>query len=169
MGHEEHKRLAPHVSVGFAVITISDSRTEESDESGRVAVKLLQQAGHEVVDRRIIRNDTAEVRNALRELLQRQDLRVILTSGGTGIGKRDLTVESVEPFLEKKIEGFGALFRSLSYEEIGPASMLSRAFGGIALGKLIFCLPGSKKALELGLTKLILPEIDHMIWELDRP
>jgi molybdenum cofactor biosynthesis protein B len=168
MGHTEHKHLTPKVSVGAAVLTISDSRTEETDESGRLAKELLTEAGHTIEDYRIIPNDAGEIKSLLGELLQREDLRLIITSGGTGIGRKDLTVESASGLVGKEIEGFGELFRHLSYLEIGPASMVSRALGGVCGNKVLFCLPGSRNAMELAVTKLILPQLDHMIWELDR-
>lgn len=168
MGYEEHKRLAPQTTLGCAVITVSDSRDERSDETGRTARKLLSDAGHKVVEYRVVKNDVSQVRSVTEQMLQRPDVQLIFISGGTGIGRRDLTLEAVEPLIEKRVEGFGELFRQLSFKEIGSASMLSRATGAVARGKIMFCVPGSEKAARLALSQLIIPQANHMIWELRR-
>ncbi len=154
--------------MGCAVITISDSRSEENDETGRRAMDILTHAGHRIEEYRIIPNKAAEIRGLIKDLLGRRDVRLIITSGGTGLGRRDLTVQSVKGLIEKQISGFGELFRYLSYLEIGPASMLSRAVGGVSGRKILFCLPGSRNAMELAMTKLIIPQLAHIAWELDR-
>jgi molybdenum cofactor biosynthesis protein B len=156
------------VKANFAVIIISDTRDEKTDESGRIAKGLITDAGHEVKTCRIIPNDNTQIRNTVKELLQNPEVNVILTSGGTGISKRDITTDTLTALFEKKIEGFGELLRKLSYEEIGEAAMISRATAGATNGKLVFCLPGSKNAVKLALIKLILPGLGHMIKEANR-
>jgi len=168
MGYEEHRRLASQTVLGCAVVIVSDSRNEKSDETGRTARKLLSDAGHKVVEYRLVKNDISQIRSVAEEMLQRADVQLIFLSGGTGIGRRDLTLEAVEPFIEKRIEGFGELFRQLSFKEIGGASMLSRATGAVARGKIVFCVPGSEKAARLALSQLIIPQANHMMWELRR-
>jgi molybdenum cofactor biosynthesis protein B len=160
--------LRQFVKANFAVIIISDTRDEKTDESGKIAKEQIIHAGHEIKAYQIIRNDKAQIRNTVKELLKNPELNVILTSGGTGISKRDITTDTLTELFDKKIEGFGELFRKLSYEEIGEAAMISRATAGAVNGKLVFCLPGSKNAVKLALTKLILPGLGHMIKEANR-
>lgn len=160
--------LRQFVKANFAVIIISDTRDEKTDESGKIANELITKAGHEVKTYKIIPNDKSQIRNTVKELLQNPEFNVIVTSGGTGISKRDITTDTVTDLFDKKIEGFGELFRKLSYEEIGEAAMISRAIAGETNGKLVFCLPGSKNAVKLALTKLILPGLGHMLKEANR-
>ncbi len=162
--HDLHR----HVRAGFAVLTVSDTRNEETDESGRIAEELISNKGHQVLAYKIIGNDKSLIQTTVKEVLQNPEINVIVTIGGTGISKRDLTVEAVSELLDKKIEGFGELFRSLSYREIGEAAMISRATAGTINGKLVFCLPGSKNAVGLALNKLILPGLGHIIKEANR-
>jgi len=152
----------------FAVVTVSDSRTFETDESGGMAEGILKNSGHEVCRRLIVRNDEDEIRSIIEGLLNSGEIDVILTIGGTGLSTRDVTVETVSKTVEKKVEGFGELFRFLSYSEIGTAAMLTRAFAGVAKGRILICLPGSRNAVELAIRKLILPEIGHMVREARR-
>ena len=152
----------------FALLITSDTRRPETDETGRTAISLLEEAGHSVAAYVIVGNDVARIREAVRDFLNDDRIQVVITSGGTGIGPRDRTVDAVAPFLEKRMEGFGELFRRLSYEEIGHAAILSRATAGIAEGKLVFCLPGSRGAMELALTRIIIPALGHMLWEVNR-
>ena len=167
MGHKEHKEISPR-TVNCAVLTISDSRTEATDESGRFIIKALEDSGHRVTARGIIRNSTDTIGNRLAELLADDAVEVIITSGGTGASHRDVTVETVNPILEKKLVGFGELFRYLTYQEIGTPSIMSRALGGIARGKVILCLPGSTAAARLALEKIILLELGHLVHEANR-
>ncbi len=148
------------------MLTISDTRTVESDASGRAIAELLEGAGHIVAGRQIVRDEPAEVSTAIDALAGTVD--VIVTTGGTGITSRDSTYEAIQGLLEKRLDGFGELFRMLSYEEIGSAAMLTRAAAGIMRGTAIFMLPGSEHAARLGMTKLILPEIGHVVRELRR-
>lgn len=167
MGYQEHKQQAPR-SVNCAVVIISDSRTEQSDQSGKLIMTALKKNGHRVMSYSILKNDAASVAGKLGELLNEEDLQVIITSGGTGIGRRDITIETVLPILEKKLDGFGELFRFLTYQEIGTGSIMSRAMAGVARGKVIICLPGSAGAVELAVERIILPEIGHLIREATR-
>ncbi|MBO3840822.1 MAG: molybdenum cofactor biosynthesis protein MoaB [Candidatus Brockarchaeota archaeon] len=167
MDYLEHRKASPR-SLVFALVTVSDSRTVETDESGRIAEDILKSSGHEVCKRIIVPNDEGEIRRIIEELLSNGGIDVILTIGGTGLSRRDVTVETVSKTVEKRIEGFGELFRFLSYSEIGTAAMLTRAFAGVVKGKILICLPGSKNAVELAIRRLILPEIGHMVREARR-
>ncbi|MBI2851854.1 MAG: MogA/MoaB family molybdenum cofactor biosynthesis protein [Chloroflexi bacterium] len=167
MSHLEHKMQAPQ-SIGFAIVTISDSRTEETDESGRFLRQGLAENRHRVTAYALLKNDVFAIRQKLDDLTGNPDVQVILTAGGTGLSHRDLTIETVSPLLDKRLDGFGELFRSLSYQEIGTSAVLSRALAGIIRGKIIICLPGSLGAAKLALEKIILPEIGHMVREATR-
>jgi molybdenum cofactor biosynthesis protein B len=162
---EAHRRDAP-ASVRCFVLTISDSRTEVTDTSGDAIVELLTKAGQEVLARRIVKDDPAKVRGAVRSMEGTAD--VIITTGGTGITGRDSTYESLIGLLNKRLDGFGELFRMLSYDEIGSAAMLTRACAGTIGRTAIFSLPGSEHAVRLAMTKLILPELGHVVRELRR-
>lgn len=153
---------------GFAVIVTSDRRDEKTDETGKTAVKLIEEAGYKVYVYEIVANDKTVIQTAIKNLQNDSRVDVILTSGGTGISSRDKTVEAVKELVDRTIEGFGELFRRLSHEDIGEAAILSRATAGTTNGKLVFCLPGSKSAVELGLRKVILPSLGHMLWEAKR-
>jgi molybdenum cofactor biosynthesis protein B len=160
-----HRESAPE-HVQLAVITISDTRTPENDTGGDTIVELMRGAGHEIVERRIVRDDAARIRTELVNLLARPDVDAIITTGGTGISARDTTYEVVDRMLEKKLDGFGEIFRVLSYEEIGAAAILSRAVAGAVGTKLVACLPGSRNAVRLAIEKLLVPEISHVVFEL---
>jgi molybdopterin adenylyltransferase len=161
----EHRKAAV-TSVRCAVLTISDTRALETDVSGRAIVDLLEGAGHLVTKRQILHDDPKDVRDAVLTNLGGVD--AIVTTGGTGITSRDSTFEAIAGLLEKRLDGFGELFRSLSYQEIGSAAMMTRATAGVARGTAIFILPGSEHAVRLGMTKLILPELGHVVRELRR-
>jgi molybdenum cofactor biosynthesis protein B len=163
----EHE-LRKKVEANFAVIIVSDTRDERTDESGKVAKRLLTNEGHRVLAFKIIRNNENVIRSTVNKMLQNPKINVVLTSGGTGISKRDITVDTLSGLFDKRIEGFGELFRRLSYEEVGEAAMISRAIAGEVNGKLVFCLPGSKNAVKLALSKLVLPGIGHILWEANR-
>ena len=165
MSVSEHRKTAV-TGVRCAVLTVSDTRALETDVSGRTIVDLLEGAGHVVAKRQILRDDPKDVRDAV--LGQIGGVEAIVTTGGTGITSRDSTYEAIEGLLEKQLDGFGELFRSLSYQEIGSAAMLTRATAGVARGTVIFILPGSEHAVRLGMTKLILPELGHVVRELRR-
>jgi molybdenum cofactor biosynthesis protein B len=148
------------------VLTVSDSRTEANDTSGDAVVELLKGAGHELIGRRIVKDDPAMLRGALKSQVNSTD--VIITTGGTGITLRDSTFEAITALLDKHLDGFGELFRMLSYSEIGSAAMLSRACAGTLGRTAVFSLPGSEHAVRLAMTKLILPELGHVVRELKR-
>jgi molybdenum cofactor biosynthesis protein B len=154
--------------LGFAVITMSDSRTPETDTSGQFIRESLTAAGHCVARYVLVKDDPERIRPELQAALDDRDVAVIVTNGGTGISLRDNAYEAIVSVLEKQLDGFGELFRMLSYEEIGAAAMLSRAVGGVARGKVIFSLPGSTKAVRLGMEKLILPQAGHLYFELQK-
>ena len=169
-GTREHRKDAQrHASARGAVITVSDSRTLATDESGPLLRAALERAGHEVVATDLIPNDEARVRALVGALLSRGDVDMVFVTGGTGLGSRDRSVEAVRPLIEKEIPGFGELFRLLSYQEqVGTAAMLSRAFAGSASGRLVVVLPGSKAAVELALERILLPELAHLLREIRR-
>jgi len=158
----DHRARAP-LRVAFVVITISDSRTEATDQSGKLIKQVLAEEEQQVVDYRIVRDEPGEIESLLQEVLGRQDIDVVLLNGGTGISPRDGTYEVVSRLLEKRLEGFGELFRYLSYQEIGSAAIMSRAVAGVARGKVVISLPGSSGAVDLAMRSLILPEVGHMV------
>ena len=161
----DHRKTAV-AGVRCAVLTISDTRAPETDVSGRTIVELLEAAGHVVAKRQILRDDPKDVHDAV--LGQVGGVDAIITTGGTGITSRDSTYEAIAELVEKRLDGFGELFRWLSYQEIGSAAMLSRACAGVARGTAIFMLPGAENAVRLAMTKLILPELGHVVRELRR-
>lgn len=159
-----HRRDAV-TEVPTAIITVSDTRTPETDRGGDRVEELLSAAGHPVVSRLIVPDEGQKIAAALRGCLVRAGVRAVVLTGGTGVAPRDVTPETVEPLLDRIVPGFGELFRALSYEEIGSAALLSRALAGLAAGRVVFVLPGSRGAVTLALTKLILPEIGHLAAE----
>jgi molybdenum cofactor biosynthesis protein B len=160
-----HREAAPD-TVRVAVLTISDTRTPETDTGGDVVEEAMRGAGHEVVAREIVRDEATSIRTILVALLARSDVDAVVTTGGTGISGRDTTYEVVERMVEKRLDGFGEIFRMLSYEEIGAAAILSRALAGAVGTKLVASLPGSRNAVRLGVEKLLVPEIAHIVFEL---
>ena len=162
MSVSEHKARAPH-SVRCFIVTVSDTRTIETDTSGRAIADLLVAAGHEVAGRAIVKDDPDLVRGTIERQLVAADVQAIITTGGTGITSRDSTYEAVSALLQKRLDGFGELFRMLSYEQIGPAAMMSRACAGLVAGRIIVSLPGSDAAVRLALEKLLIPELGHMV------
>jgi molybdenum cofactor biosynthesis protein B len=164
---DDHKRgPVPHARV--FVLTVSDTRDEQTDTSGAAIARLLEEAGHSVTGRHIVRDEPAEVQRLVRHQLAEPGADVIITTGGTGVTSRDTTYEALSGLLQKRLDGFGELFRMLSYQEIGSAAMLTRACAGVAAGKLVFVLPGSENAVRLALTKLIVPELGHLLREVSR-
>ncbi len=164
---EAHRAAAPE-SVRCAVLTVSDTRTADTDESGGLIRDTLRLAMHKVVDYQIVPDEPDRIRAVLEAWIERDDVQAILTNGGTGIASRDTTFDAINGLLEKRIDGFGELFRMLSWQEIGAAAMLSRAVAGVAGGTLIVAMPGSTKAVRLALTKLIVPELGHLIFEINK-
>jgi molybdenum cofactor biosynthesis protein B len=168
MAYSDHLREAHDQFVRCAVITLSDTRTPETDKSGRRITQLLQEHGHTLARYQILPDEPADLRALLNELLASPDIDAILSNGGTGVSPRDTTIEVVESLLDQSLPGFGELFRALSYQQIGSGAMLSRATAGVARGKLLFALPGSTGAVEMAMTKLILPELKHLVNELHK-
>ena len=164
---DQHRAYGPD-RLGFATLTVSDSRSEADDTSGDEVERLTTAAGHRLVERRIVPDEIVEIRAAAGELLRRDDVDVLVLSGGTGFSPRDLTLEAAAPLLERRIDGFGELFRMLSFEEVGAAAMLSRAAAGIIGGRAVFVLPGSPKAVALAMERLILPEAGHLLGQARR-
>jgi molybdenum cofactor biosynthesis protein B len=162
MPNEDHFRSLP-TSLGFSVVTASDSRDVDNDVGGARLAELAAASGHRVTRRAIVTDDLAEIRRAIEQALAAADVDCVLLTGGTGVSPRDVSVEAVRPLLARELPGFGELFRALSFAEIGPAAMLSRATAGVSAGKALFLLPGSPAALELAMKRLILPEIGHLI------
>jgi len=160
---DEHRRAAGGEPFGFAVLTVSDTRDAGSDRSGPRLADAVTAAGHAVRQRRIVRDDMHEIRDAVREALAVPEIDVVLLTGGTGVAPRDMTVDAVRPLLSRELPGFGELFRALSFAEIGAAAMLTRALAGVVGGKAVFALPGSPAALDLATGRLILPEIRHLL------
>jgi len=173
----QHRDNAQGQTARCAVLTVSDTRIAETDSGGRMIIDALKQAGHTVSDYTLVKDEPTQIESQLKSWLappdsslapQASNLDLIITTGGTGIASRDTTVEVVRRLLDKELEGFGELFRMLSYEEVGPAAMLSRAVAGLAGQTLIFTLPGSPNAVKLAMEKLIVPELPHMVWERGR-
>jgi len=167
MSVEDHKSKAPK-SVNLAIITVSDTRTEADDSSGMAIADIMARTGHIIVRRAIVKDEIEEIQKALRELIEDNGVQAVVMNGGTGIARRDVTLEAITPFVEKSIPGFGELFRALSFNQVGSAAMMSRASAFVTERKIVFCLPGSEKAVRLAVEKLIAPELGHMVWEAQR-
>ncbi len=163
----DHRANAPR-SIGCFVLTISDSKTPETDTSGALIRERLTAAGHTVVGHAIVRDEPAQVTAVIRKGCADPAVEAFLLTGGTGVTSRDSTFEAVEALLDKRLTGFGELFRMLSYQEVGAAAMLSRAQGGVVQGRALFSLPGSPNACRLALEKLIIPELGHVLREVRR-
>lgn len=164
--HEEHRASAP-ASVSAWVITCSDTRDGATDRGGPLVRRLLEQGGHSVVGASLVRDLAEEIRHALAQARE-SGVRAIVLTGGTGLSSRDVTVDTVEPMLERRLDGFGELFRMLSFQQIGAAAMATRALAGVWSGALVFVLPGSPEGVKLAMERLILPELGHLVRELSR-
>ncbi|WNV78737.1 MogA/MoaB family molybdenum cofactor biosynthesis protein [Bacillus atrophaeus] len=166
MSVEEHKQEAPG-TVRCMVITVSDTRTEENDKSGRLMMKYLEDAGHQIVSYHIVKDDKDALQKAVLSGCMDEYTDAVLLNGGTGIAQRDVTIEAVTPLFSKELPGFGEIFRMLSYtEDIGSAAILSRAAAGVTLNTAVFSTPGSSGAVKLAMDKLIIPELAHVIREI---
>ena len=169
--HHEHEHEHHHghveTAVGCWVVTCSDTRTSSTDEGGAAAKRLLIGAGHSLLGTELVKDDAAAITHALEHALA-HGARCVIFTGGTGVGRRDVTVETLQAKFEKQLDGFGELFRSLSFQQVGSAAWLSRATAGVVQGALVFALPGSPQAVELAVTKLILPELGHAVREMLR-
>jgi molybdopterin adenylyltransferase len=156
-------------SVKCAVLTVSDTRTEETDTSGKMMKEYLEQQGHEIQQYEIIPDDITIIQETLKGITANNHVEAVLINGGTGVSYRDVTIEAIEPLFSKEIPGFGELFRMLSYQiDIGSASMLSRAIAGVVNNRIVFSTPGSSKAVKLAMEKLILPELGHAVREVTK-
>lgn len=162
MAHEEHKRDAP-ASVGCAVITVSDTRDQETDTSGQLMQELLLDAGHDIVFYGIVKDSPLQIRGELAMLGERSSCQAILLNGGTGISPRDTTYDTINAMLDKRLDGFGEIFRYLSFKEIGPSAIMSRAVAGTYRGRIVVSVPGSTGAVRLAMEQLVLPELGHMV------
>ena len=167
MSQAEHKARAPR-SVRCFIVTVSDTRTEATDTGGRAIADLLAAAGHVVTGRAIVPDTVDLVRETLERQLASADVQAIITTGGTGITSRDSTYEVVAGLMQKRLDGFGELFRMLSFEQIGPAAMMSRACAGMAAGHILVSLPGSEAAVRLAMERLIIPELSHLVEQAER-
>lgn len=163
--HKHHHRTVAPASVPTIIVTVSDTRTVETDTGGALVEEMLVAANQQVLGRRIVPDEPEAIRNALAEGLSTEGARAIIFTGGTGVAPRDITPDTIEPELERGIPGFGELFRMLSYEDIGSAALLSRAVAGLREGKVVFAIPGSRGAVKLALDKLIVPELGHLAGE----
>jgi molybdenum cofactor biosynthesis protein B len=162
MSVAEHKAEAPS-AVRCFVVTVSDTRTLDNDVSGRTIIDLLTAAGHVVTGRTVVRDDPELVHGTIERHLADRGVQAIITTGGTGITSRDSTYEAISTLLEKTLDGFGELYRMISYHEIGPAAMMSRACAGLAAGRIVIALPGSPGAVKLAMEKLVIPELGHLV------
>lgn len=162
----EHKSRAK-TNVGVAVVTLSSSRSLDTDTSGDTIQELLEKGGHTVAARKVLPDDKKKLQTALRALLKNKKVQAIVTTGGTGLAPTDVTIEAVRPMLDKELPGFNSLFMLLSYQQVKSAAMMSRALAGTIKNTVIFCLPGSPRACKLAIESLILPELGHMRMLLD--
>ncbi len=165
--HLEHKEHAPR-QAGCVVITCSDTRTAESDTSGYRIMHMLKDAGHSVLSYQLIKDEPSKIRAAIKKAVKNKKAQAIIINGGTGIARRDSTFEAVDGMLEKRLDGFGEVFRFLTYQEIGSPAIMSRATAGIYKGRVIFSTPGSENAVRLAMEKLILPELGHILQQLSK-
>lgn len=166
-GVEAHRAAAPD-AIRCAVLTVSDTRTPDTDTSGGLIRETLALTGHKIVAYEIVPDEPERIHAVMAEWIARDDIQAILSNGGTGIAARDTTYDAIAELLDKRIDGFGELFRMLSWQEIGAAAMLSRAVAGVADGTLVVAMPGSTAAVRLALTKLIVPELGHLVYEISK-
>lgn len=162
-----HKAAAPK-QVGFMIVTVSDTRTPENDDSGKIIRRQVEDAGHRVALYRVVKDEPYLVEGAIQEGVAEPAVDIMVLNGGTGMSSRDGTFEQVSTLIEKPMPGFGELFRMLSWQQVGSAAMLSRAVAGLYAGKMIFSIPGSPKAAELAMSLLIIPEAGHLMFEARR-
>lgn len=166
MSVSQHKKEAPK-KVNCTVVTVSDTRSKETDKSGNLIIEMLQNASHYVQNYQIVTDDYDVIHQAIKTGCLDKEIDVILLNGGTGIAKRDVTIEVVQSLIEKELTGFGEIFRMLSYlEDIGSAAILSRAIAGVSNDTAIFSMPGSSGAVKLAMEKIIIPEISHVVREI---
>ena len=165
MSVAEHKEKGKK-SVGCFVLTVSDTRDESTDQSGQLIKNLLAEHGHRMAGYRIVKDEPVEIESLLKQTLKNSEVEAVIVNGGSGIAPRDGTYEVIDRFLDKRLDGFGEIFRFLSYQDIGSAAIMSRAVAGSAQGKVLISLPGSRGAVELAMRRLILPELGHLVSQL---
>jgi len=165
--HKEHKHHAPR-SVGCMIITCSDTRTPDTDTSGQLIQKLLKENGHTIATYHLVKDEPEQIKARISEGVANDSVQAIIINGGTGISRRDSTFEAVDGLLEKRLDGFGEVFRFLTYQEIGSPAIMSRATAGIIKGRILFSTPGSENAVRLAMEQLILPELGHLVKELTK-
>jgi molybdopterin adenylyltransferase len=165
--HHEHKEQAPR-QAACVVITCSDTRTAASDTSGYRIMHMLRDAGHTVVFYQLVKDEPSKIKAAIKKAVANKKVQAIIINGGTGIAKRDSTFEAIEGLLEKKLDGFGEVFRALTYQEIGSPAIMTRATAGTYKGRILFSTPGSENAVRLAMEKLILPELGHILQQLSK-
>lgn len=163
MAYREHQKESLR-QVGCAVITVSDTRNEQTDKSGQLIKQLLEENGHRIVYYRIVKDSPLQIKGELATLGETSACQAIIFNGGTGIAPRDTTYDTLARMLEKRLDGFGELFRYLSYQEIGSGAIMSRAVAGVYRGRIVISVPGSPEAVRLAMEKLILPELGHLVW-----
>jgi len=168
MSASEHRKSAPP-TVRCGVLTVSDTRTPQTDRGGNLLAELLTAGGHTVAARRLVPDDPQQIRPAVRQWVADPAIDAVLLTGGTGIAPRDQTYETVTGLLTRELPGYGELFRMLSYEQVGPAAMLSRAVGGVCEGTIVLTMPGSTAAVQLAADRLIVPELAHLVHEVQKP
>ena len=168
MGAEDHREKAGDAPITVAIVTVSDTRTPETDANRQYVERRMAELGHTVAAYRLIKDEPDQVAAALAELAALPEVQIILFNGGTGISQRDTTFDVISRMLEKTLPGFGELFRMLSWNEVGAAAMLSRATAGTYRGKFVASVPGSPNAVQTAVEKLIIPELNHLAWELAR-
>lgn len=168
MGAEAHRAAAGQGAVTLGLVTVSDTRTPETDENGAYLRQTFEALGHVIAGYAIVKDEPDQVANVLDEIVSMQGMQIVIFNGGTGIAPRDTTYDVIARKLEKTLPGFGELFRMLSYQQVGAAAMLSRATAGVYRGALVFSVPGSPKAVRLAVEQLILPELNHLAWEVVR-
>ncbi len=165
--HKEHKSHTPK-TIGCMVVTCSDTRTPDTDTSGQLIQKLLKDKGHHIAAYYLVKDEPSEIRARIAEGITNESVQAIIINGGTGISRRDSTFEAVDAMLEKRLDGFGEVFRYLTFQDIGSPAIMSRATAGIIKGRILFSTPGSENAVRLAMEKLILPELGHLVNELTK-
>jgi molybdenum cofactor biosynthesis protein B len=165
--HRTHKEEAPR-RIGCMVITCSDTRTPDTDASGQLIMRLLKESGHDVAAYHLVKDEPGQIRSLIESAATHDGVQAVIINGGTGISRRDSTFEAVDALLEKRLEGFGELFRYLTYQDIGSPAMMSRATAGLFRGRVVFSIPGSEGAVRLATKKLILPELGHILQQINK-
>lgn len=167
MSSHEHMAMADK-SLNIGIMTFSDTRNQATDKSGKILTQLFEEAGHKIVCYEVVKEDPEAMRARLMEWLEDESLEAIVTTGGTGIAARDCTIEVARSLFVKELDGFGEIFRLISFQQINAAAILTRATAGLAKGKILVCLPGSSKAVRLATERMLITQLPHMVWEARR-